>query len=297
MNPVLLRLYPAGFRHAFGEEIADSYREATEGMGRHARLREAADVVAHALRLRLGIGSAHPGGRLLAAVAPFGLAATGAYAAFDLIGGTADWYVMGAPGHGGPLVTPMNACYLLSLLGALVALAGWYRSGVLCSIAGAAGSSVAFLQPIWGLPFDLRWQLVGYLVTPVAVAVLPLLCPPDLRPLRRVRSTAGVFALVMWAVLLVAAVTVIDPLGIGLLLPWRLGIPVAAALLLAGRRAFARIRTTTQLIGAAVPFIVILYFSGWAVSKEILAAVGAVTVTAVAMRLRRGGKSDTVNPA
>ncbi|MFI6054577.1 hypothetical protein ACIBCO_31365 [Streptomyces violascens] len=300
MNSVLLRLYPAGFRRAFGDEIAESYREATEGAGRRARLRETADIVAHALRLRLGVGSAHPGGRLFATVAPFALAATAAYAAFNLSASVADWYVMrmvGTADRMSPLITLMNGCYLLTLIGAVVALAGRYLPGVLCAAAGAAGSSTTFLYPVWRMPLELRWELVGFLIAPVLVALLPLACPPDLRPAHRVRGPAGVVAVAVWAVLVVAAVAVIDPLGIGLLLPWRFGVPLAAALFLTGRRAFAQIRTTAQLVGAAAPFIVTLYFSGWVQSQEILAALGALAVTAVALRLRRGSGSDTVNPA
>lgn len=295
MKPVLLRLYPAGFRRAFGEEIAESYREATEGSGRIARVQETADIIAHALRLRLGVGSARPVGRLFAAVAPFSLAATGAYAAFNLINTAADWYVMGATGHGEPLMTLVNGCYLLALIGAVVALAGRYLPGVLCSISGAVGGSVAFFSPAWHMLSDLQWHLVGFLVTPVLVAALPLLCPPDLRPVRRVRGPAGVIALVMWALLLVGAVTIVDPLGIGLLLPWRLGIPVLAALSLAGRRAFAQIRTTARLACAAAPFIAILYFSGWELSTEILTVLGCLTVTAVVLRLRRESRSRTAS--
>ncbi|GGU30335.1 hypothetical protein [Streptomyces violascens] len=300
MNSVLLHLYPAGFRRAFGDEIAESYREATEGAGRRARLRETADIVAHALRLRLGVGSAHPGGRLFATVAPFALAATAAYAAFNLSASVGDWYVMrmaGTAGRVGPLVTLMNCCYLLTLIGAVVALAGRYLPGVFCAAAGAVGSSTTFLYPVWRMPLELRWELVGFLIAPVVIAALPLACPPDLRPAHRVRGPAGVFAVAVWAVLVVAAVAVIDPLGIGLLLPWRFGVPLAAALFLAGRRAFAQIRTTVQLACAAAPFIVTLYFSGWVQSQEILAALGALAVTAVALRLRRGSGSDTVNPA
>ncbi|WP_438289658.1 hypothetical protein [Streptomyces sp. HUAS TT7] len=300
MNPAWLHLYPAGFRRAFGDEIAESYREATEGASRRARLREAADIVTHALRLRLGIGSAHPGGRLFAAAAPFALAATAAYAAFNLIGSAGDWYVMRAAGTAdrmSPLMTLMNGCYLLTLIGAVVALAGRYLPGVLCAAAGAVGSSVTFLYPVWRMPHDLRWELWGFLLAPIIIAVLPLACPPDLRPARRVRGTAGVLALVAWAVLLVGAVAVIDPLGIGLLFPWRFGVPLAAALLLAGRRAFAGIRTTAQLACAAAPFIVTMYFSGWAQSEEIVTVVGALAVTAVALRLRRSNRPDTMNPA
>ncbi|MCX5340686.1 hypothetical protein NRF20_14215 [Streptomyces sp. R-74717] len=297
MNPVLLRLYPAGFRRAFGSEIAEAYQEATEGAGPRARLREAADVALHALRLRLGIGSAYPGGRLFASAAPFGLAATAAYAAFNLIGNAGDWYVMrtaGTDGSAGPLLTLMNGCYLLTLIGAVVALAGRHLPGVLCAVAGTVGSSASFLYPIWRTPPDLRWELVGFLLAPILIAALPLACPPDLRPARRVRSGAGVFAVAVWAVLLVAAMVVIDPLGIGPVLPWRLGVPLAAALVLAGRQAFAGIRSTTGLAFAATLFLVTLYFSGWVSTEEILTAVGAV---AVALRMRRGNGSDTANPA
>ncbi|GAA0393449.1 hypothetical protein [Streptomyces luteireticuli] len=300
MNPVLLHLYPAGFRRAFGDEIAESYREATEGAGRRARLREAADIAAHAVRLRLGLGSAHPGGRLFAAVAPFALAATATYAAFNLIGSVGDWYVMraaGTPDRVSAFMTLMNGCYLLTLIGAVVALAGRHLPGVLCAVAGAAGSSVTFFYPIWRMPPDLRWELVGFLLAPVLVAALPLACPPDLRPARRVRGAAGMVAVVVWAVLLVGAVVVIDPLGIGLLFPWRFGVPMAAALFLAGRRAFAGIRTTAQLACAAAPFIVTMYFSGWVRDEEILALLGALAATATVLRLRRGSGSDTVNPA
>ncbi|MGW2860077.1 hypothetical protein [Streptomyces sp. NPDC001205] len=300
MNPVLLYLYPAGFRRAFGEEIAASYREAVEGAGRGARIRETADVVAHALRLRLGVGSAHPGGRLFAAAAPFALASAATYAAFNLSAGIADWYVMRAAGTAGglgPLVTLTDACSLLTLIGAVVALAGSYRAGVLCAVAGALGSSAAFLIQIWPMPTGLPGNVVGFLLAPVVSAALPLACPPDLRPAPRVRGRAGLLAVVVWAVLLVVALAVIDPLGIGLQLPWRYGVPLAAALFLMGRRAFAQIRTTAQLACAAAPFVVTMHFSGWVQREELLAALGVLAVAAAALRLRRRGDSNTVNPA
>ncbi|WP_372351059.1 hypothetical protein [Streptomyces sp. KL116D] len=296
MNPVLLHLYPASYRRAFGDEIAQSYGEATEGAGWRARLHESTDVVTHALRVRLGVSSARPGGQFFAAITPFALAATAAYAAFNLIGTTSDWYVMDT-GSVGPLVTLLNVCYLLTLIGTVTALAGRHLLGVLCSLAGAVGSSLAFLFPVWRMPLDLHWHLVGFLVTPILIGALPLLCPPDLRPAPRVRTTAGVLSLAVWAVLVVAAVTVIDPLGIGLLLPWRLGIPTAAALFLVGRRSFAQIRTTGRLAGAAAPFIATLYFSGYAQNDDVLSAVGALAVTAVVLRLYRRTGSNTVNPA
>ncbi|MFE7122171.1 hypothetical protein ACFU99_42755 [Streptomyces sp. NPDC057654] len=300
MSPALLRLYPAGFRHAFGDEIAESYREATEGAGRWARLREAAGIATHAVRLRLGLGSAHPGGRLSAAIAPFALAATAAYAAFNLIESVGNWYVMRAAGTGGPvvsLVNLLNVCYVLALFGAVAALAGHYLPGALCAAAGAVGSSVSFLIPLRHMGIDLRWELVGFLLAPILIAALPLACPPDQRPARRASGAAGTLALLVWAALLVGAVAVIDPLGIGLFIPWQFGVPTFAALFLVGRRVIAGIRTTPQLICAAAPFVVTIYFSGWAQGQGILVLLGALAVTATALRLRRGRGSGTVTPA
>ncbi|MFG3284505.1 hypothetical protein [Streptomyces sp. NPDC048111] len=300
MNRVLLRLYPADFRRLFGEELVEAYREATEGAGRGVRLRESADVVAQGLRLRLGIGSAHRGGRLLAASAPFALAATAAYAAFNLVGTVGDWYVIrgaGASGSVAPLMTLLNAGYVLTLIGAVVALAGRYLPGALCALAGTVGSALGFLDPIWRVPPALDWPLMGCLFAPILVASLALGCPPDLRPVRRARGGAGVLAVVMWAVLLVAALVVIDPLGLGLLFHWRFGVPLAAALLLVGRQAFARINSATQLACAASPFVITLHFSGWGRSGELLAIVAALAVIAAVLRLRRGGGQGTVNPA
>ncbi|WP_193581916.1 hypothetical protein [Streptomyces mobaraensis] len=298
MNPVLLRLYPAGFRRAFGDEIAESYREATEGAGRRARLREAADIAAHAVRLRLGLGSAHPGGRLAAVTAPFALAATATYAAFNLIVSAADWYAMHTAGTAddfGTFPTLTNGCHLLTLIGAVVALAGRHLPGLLCAVAGAVGGSATFLFWVWPLPPGTRWDLAGFLLTPVLVAALPLACPPDLRPARRVRGLAGMLALTAWAVLLVAAVAVINPPGVGRF-PWLFGVPMAAALSLAGRRAFAAIRTTPQLACSAAPFVLTMHFTGWVDSEEILALLGALAVAAPALRLWRGGGSGTVTP-
>jgi hypothetical protein len=51
----LVRLYPAAYRAAYGQEIIDVHREMTADMPRPARLRADADLAAHALRVRLGL--------------------------------------------------------------------------------------------------------------------------------------------------------------------------------------------------------------------------------------------------
>ncbi|MFJ6940064.1 hypothetical protein [Streptomyces sp. NPDC101132] len=53
-----VRLYPAAFRREFGDEVAEVYREATRDAGPLGRMRETGDVIGHALRMRLGLGSA-----------------------------------------------------------------------------------------------------------------------------------------------------------------------------------------------------------------------------------------------
>ncbi|MFC9585754.1 hypothetical protein ACFVJ8_23405 [Streptomyces yangpuensis] len=79
MSPRLLRLYPAEFRRAFGDEIAEAYREATEGAGRLSRLREGFElwrfavpvVVALALAGRGAVSGVRTAGQFALAVAPF----------------------------------------------------------------------------------------------------------------------------------------------------------------------------------------------------------------------------------
>ncbi|WP_370145507.1 hypothetical protein [Streptacidiphilus sp. EB129] len=74
----LLRLYPAPYRAAHGQEIAAVHEEATADLTGLTLLREHASLAAHALRLRTRLSSTHPAGRVFAGAAPFALAgATG----------------------------------------------------------------------------------------------------------------------------------------------------------------------------------------------------------------------------
>lgn len=75
MTDPLLRLYPAAYRAAYGQEIVDVHREMTADMPRAARLRADADLATHAVRVRLGLDSASRAGRFFALAAPFALAA------------------------------------------------------------------------------------------------------------------------------------------------------------------------------------------------------------------------------
>ncbi|MBB0245750.1 hypothetical protein FNQ90_16970 [Streptomyces alkaliphilus] len=56
----LLLLYPRRYRSEYGEEILAVHREATAQAPPLDRFREAADITAHAARMRLGVDSASP---------------------------------------------------------------------------------------------------------------------------------------------------------------------------------------------------------------------------------------------
>lgn len=287
MSTPLLRLYPAGFRRAFGDDIAEAYREATEGASRTARLREAGDLVAHALRLRLRLGSAHRAGRLFAAAAPFALAATAAYAAFELISMTGDRLASGNPDFLVPLSYVMIACDLLALTGAVLALGGRFAAGARCAFAGALALAVALVVvPLsaGALPPPLS---VPYLLAPVAVAALPLACPPDLRPPGRFRSASRMAALLLWTPLAVSALALADVDSHLSAVLWRLGVPLAAALLLAGRPALAGLRTSGQYALAGAPFVATGYAAGVLDRDTLVPALAVLAAGAVALRLWR----------
>ncbi|MDH6118193.1 hypothetical protein [Kitasatospora sp. GAS204B] len=65
-----LRCYPKRYRVERGAEIAEVYAETTEEAGRFGRARELYGVAAYGVRLRLGLASSQPAGRLLGTAAP-----------------------------------------------------------------------------------------------------------------------------------------------------------------------------------------------------------------------------------
>ncbi|WP_328900017.1 hypothetical protein OHR86_08580 [Streptomyces sp. NBC_00441] len=290
MSTPLLRLYPAGYRRAFGADIAEAYREATEGAGRTARFREAGDIVAHALRIRMCLGSAQPAGRLFAAAAPFALAA---YAAFGLVSMLGDWRLSGNPDFLVPLSFVMTGCDLVTLAGAVLALGGRFAAGARCAFAGTLAQEFALLVvPLTAgvLPPP---AVAPYLLAPVAVAALPLACPPDLRPPGRALGAAARVALLLWTGLAVTALVLADPGSHLAYVLWRLGIPMAATLLLSGRPALARLRTPGRFALAGAPFVAMGYSAGVVDRDTVVPALAVVAAAGVALRLwrLRGGTS------
>ncbi|MFF5339055.1 hypothetical protein [Streptomyces sp. NPDC013181] len=287
MSTPLLRLYPAGYRHAFGDDIAEAYREAVEGAGRSARLREAGDIVAHALRVRLRLGSAQRAGRLFAAATPFALAATAAYAAFGLVSMLADWRLSGNPDFLVPLSYVMIGCDLVTLTGAVLALGGRFTAGARWACAGALTQALSLVLVPLSAGALIPAVALPYLLAPVAVAALPVACPPDLRPAGRALGTSALAALPLWAMLTVAALTLTDATGHLALTLWRLGVPVAAALLLAGRPALSRLRTPGQFALAGAPFVAMGYCAGVVDRDTLVPALAAMAAAGVALRLWR----------
>ncbi|WP_404815324.1 hypothetical protein [Streptomyces thermolineatus] len=189
----LLRLYPAAYRQAHGDEIAAIHAEATAGAGPVGRLREDADVAAHALRVRLRITSTDPAGRLLAAAAPYAVAGSAAWAALAVVRVVAE----SRGGWGGaavPLLGPAGLLLLIAgaatAVAAVCAAAGRWRSGRALFLAGAVALLVHHLAAL-----DL--YVNGALRVPavVAVALVVLGCPPDLPPTgRRDRAATAAVA-------------------------------------------------------------------------------------------------------
>ncbi|MEV6955569.1 hypothetical protein [Streptomyces sp. NPDC051183] len=295
MSLRLLRLYPEDFRRAFGDEMSEAYREATEDAGPLTRLREAGDIVAHALRLRLRVGSAHRGGRLFAAAAPFALAATGAYSASLLASSLNYLYVTGQPDSVGPLGYAMNGFHLLTFIGTVIALGGRFAAGTRCAFAGSSGTAACLLVAV--LPGALHMPLMhaAYLIPPLAVAAVPLLCPPDLRPYGRIRSGAGRLALMVWALLSVVILALPGAEGSAAVPLWRFTLPLAAALVLLGREALSGVRTAGQFTLAVVPLLVTGYFAGSFGRDTALPFLGMLAFTALAVRMWRRRRSGSLS--
>ncbi|MFZ3497681.1 hypothetical protein ACODT5_31410 [Streptomyces sp. 5.8] len=283
----LLKLYPAAYRREFGDEIAYAYQEATSGAGVPARVREGADVAGHALRMRLGLGSAGRPGRLLAALAPFALVAIGA-AASSWAGLTRNVFFVVGPDEIGPGFVGTVAAYLVMLIGVFLALAGRWSAGSWTVLAGAVavlaaiavrmgiGTSALFTGPV------------------LALALVAVACPPDLRPAPRIRTRAGVLAVMAWTLVLTSAVMLVP-----LVYPvtqLRFAVPLAAGLLLAGRQAFARLRTAPAVLLAGLPF---LYFGAAPGTVPPLALAGLlvlllVAAAVVSVRSRRSARDPLV---
>ncbi|MFF4814407.1 hypothetical protein ACFY2K_07445 [Kitasatospora sp. NPDC001309] len=178
----LLRLYPAAYRRAHGAEIAATYRELTAGEPLGPRLRDAAELAGHALRLRAGLGPGTAAARMLGTAYPLVLVASAAASGLHLL----RWYaaVAASPAPlGVQLRSDLSGVWgvlllssLLVFAGAAAALAGRWRAGVPCTVAGLLAFATAAVAsgPALGDP------VAGPAAAVLAAAAL-LGCPPDRR--------------------------------------------------------------------------------------------------------------------
>ncbi|WP_030162146.1 hypothetical protein [Streptomyces sp. NRRL S-244] len=284
----LLRLYPAAYRREFGDEIADAYREATDGAGRAARTREALDVVGHALRMRLGLGSAARAGRFLAALAPFAAVAVGvnavSWATVTVSSFRFAYRIFGAS----PLALSGAAC-LVTLVGAVLALTGRWALGTWALFAGTAA---IFASQTFRLGLGLQFAVL-FTGPLLLLALVALLCPPDLRPALRVRTAAGVSVVSAGVAVLTfgpAVWPLPEPLS-GL----HIAVPVAGGLLLAGRQAFARLRTAPAVFLAGFPFVALAASTGALQALFLPLVLGPLLAAsaAVAIQRRRAGSTPS----
>lgn len=277
----LVKLYPAAYRREFGDEISYAYREATEGAGTLARAGESADVLGHALRMRLGLGSGRRAGRLLAALGPFALVAIGA-ASSSWAGLMRSALFTAGPDQVGPGFVALVAAHLVTVFGVFLALAGRWSAGSWTVLAGLAAVLAAS---------TVRSGIGGVGITALStgpmlvLALVALACPPDLRPAPRIRTRAGVAAVMAWTVVLVGAVLTV--LLTYPLTQLRFLVPVAAGLLLAGRPAFARLRTAPAVLLAGLPFLYFGVMPGALLVLALAALLVVLLVAAVAVSVRR----------
>lgn len=215
-HPVIA-LYPAAYRRRHGAEIAAILEDAGAGAGRLEALRETAAVAGHALRMRTGLGSARPAGRLLAGLVPYVVAVAASLATALL----AVWPLDPLPWDGERTYTPLAYAPWPVALGCL--LAGrwaWARTAAGAALLGA-GVSVPLAQ--WsGGPAGLSQNLPTVLGLALAAAVV-LAAPPDLPPVGvGARRAGALIALALGVPMVVGSLTVFQALAdVGVTVPGR----------------------------------------------------------------------------
>ncbi|MCX4747348.1 hypothetical protein OG455_17775 [Kitasatospora sp. NBC_01287] len=175
-----LRCYPRRYRVERGAEIAEVFADTTEAAGRFARARELYGVAAYGIRLRLGLTSSRPAGRLFGTAAPL---VVGTWAGVTLL-----WLLIvdesspGAPlGLFSVLWYAQSALSLPVLVAALLDRWTVVRFGALLAVAAAVLVDVRWLH--YTLPSDgelssyVQWALER--LAPLVWPLLLLAAPRD----------------------------------------------------------------------------------------------------------------------
>ncbi|MFE9926543.1 hypothetical protein ACFYQA_34800 [Streptomyces sp. NPDC005774] len=296
----VLRLYPAAYRRAHGGEIAATYREMTAGEPPSSRLREGAGLAAHAVRMRMGLGSATRVARVLAQAYPFALATSAAACGLYLL----RWYagVVASPTPlwvqlGTDLSGTWGVLLVSSLIvfaGAASALAGRWRTGVPCTVAGLLSFAVAAVVsgPAFGDP----------VVTPAAMvlaAAVVLACPPD----RRLENTSAGRAGPAGAVIALVVVprAAIDAHAVPWVSTdygcWPLLVLTAAGVVLTWRSGSRGGRELGAMAMASPPLLAHAYTTAWgeATAAVFLAAMVAA-IAVIAFLAGRPGRTGHARP-
>ncbi|GAA3584517.1 hypothetical protein [Kribbella ginsengisoli] len=198
-------MYPAGYREAYGREILDVHRDLTMDLPLPARLRADADLIAHALRVRLGLDSASPAGRFIALTTPFSLAVAAAYAGIQLM----RWYagIALSPGSTRSHLATIDIPQALNILqlalittGAILTLTRRWPAGRFLTTTGllAYATQWTVTPSLYG---DGPFEALAATLTAATV----LACPPDLATSgdtqdggRRLAVMAGLMAAIAW---------------------------------------------------------------------------------------------------
>ncbi|MFJ2193337.1 hypothetical protein ACIOJE_36225 [Kitasatospora sp. NPDC087861] len=293
----VLRLYPAAYRRAHGGEIVATFREMTAGEPLGSRLREGAGLAAHAVRMRMGLGSAASVAKVLGLAYPFALAASAAACGLHLLRWYAAFVSSPTPWRtqlGVDLEGAWGALLVSSLVvfaGAAAALAGRWRVGVPCTVAGLLSFAVAAVVsgPAFGDP----------VVTPAAMvlaAAVVLACPPD----RRVESVAAGRAGLAGAVIALVVVprAAVDAHGVPWVSTdygcWPLLVLAATGVALTWLSGSRGGRELAAMALASPPLLAHAYTVAWGEAAVVAGVVAAWPVTAaiarLAGRLKRAGR-------
>lgn len=151
---LLLAAYPKAYRDRRGEEILGTLLEDAPAPGTYESLRVGTDIVAHGLRLRLGIAPDQRMGRVLVAAALPGMTMAAATAAAMPFFGQVLPDFRGDTGAWGPDTAIWPGLCIVWILGGLAALVLPSHRRLLATVCVAVTLAAQFLLPLgpWGLP-------------------------------------------------------------------------------------------------------------------------------------------------
>jgi hypothetical protein len=196
---LLLHAYPKAYRERRGDEILSTLFEDDSTNGTYESVRVGIDVVAHGLRLRVGLASDQLAGRVLVAAALPGMMMAAAAAAVMPVFGQVLPDIHYGPSSWGADTAIWPALCVVWILGCVTALIFPKPGRYFAATCVAATVIVRLLLPIgtWGLP-------PGFLVLmPLAV---PCLLAPRTSPRRSHRGFALLIGVVVLGTLTVVAV-------------------------------------------------------------------------------------------